>query len=407
MPRSAAGRAPGTVYGKYSAGFLKIGIDRHRIDFGPSDFIIARIVPDFDVSDLTKRRVVAPVRAVAVEPTQIVVVPRYRPEYDVPHNLGRGFGIRRGGLGTARGGRRRLRGRAVGGGLRIAPGAAGRAAVVLAPAWSGPSSRRAGARAPRASRSTCASRSCTTPAWWASSKTAARCSSTSSTRCPTGPASCSPLMACCRRSDGGGPPRAGRGRCDLPAGRQSPREARRFAADRYTVALVGHAGHEEVEGTLGEGTERRVLCRPGRTRRSCGRGPGAGRLCDADHAGGRRGRGGSERAAGAVPRDARARQRRHLLCNDKPAGAVRAVADDSDFVLVAGSANSSNSHRLVETRGPPVRRPTPSTARRYPPRLVGRGSHDRRDRRSLRPACGRRGNRFGVLRAEAPADPSE
>ena len=29
-------------------------------------------------------------------------------------------------------------------------------------------------------------------------------------------------------------------------------EARRFAADGYTVVLIGHAGHEEVEGTLGE-----------------------------------------------------------------------------------------------------------------------------------------------------------
>ena len=29
-------------------------------------------------------------------------------------------------------------------------------------------------------------------------------------------------------------------------------EARRFAADGYLVALIGHAGHEEVEGTMGE-----------------------------------------------------------------------------------------------------------------------------------------------------------
>ncbi len=29
-------------------------------------------------------------------------------------------------------------------------------------------------------------------------------------------------------------------------------EARRFAREGYTVALIGHAGHEEVEGTLGE-----------------------------------------------------------------------------------------------------------------------------------------------------------
>src|SRR6185437_8820594 len=29
-------------------------------------------------------------------------------------------------------------------------------------------------------------------------------------------------------------------------------EARRFAGDGYLVALIGHGGHEEVEGTLGE-----------------------------------------------------------------------------------------------------------------------------------------------------------
>jgi len=29
-------------------------------------------------------------------------------------------------------------------------------------------------------------------------------------------------------------------------------EAKRYAADDYTVVLVGHAGHEEVEGTIGE-----------------------------------------------------------------------------------------------------------------------------------------------------------
>src|SRR5947209_190166 len=29
-------------------------------------------------------------------------------------------------------------------------------------------------------------------------------------------------------------------------------EARKFAADGYTIVLIGHAGHEEVEGTMGE-----------------------------------------------------------------------------------------------------------------------------------------------------------
>ena len=37
------------------------------------------------------------------------------------------------------------------------------------------------------------------------------------------------------------------------------REAVRFAEEGYTVVLVGHDGHEEVEGTMGEAPERIVL----------------------------------------------------------------------------------------------------------------------------------------------------
>jgi 4-hydroxy-3-methylbut-2-enyl diphosphate reductase len=37
------------------------------------------------------------------------------------------------------------------------------------------------------------------------------------------------------------------------------REAVRFAEEGYTIVLVGHAGHEEVEGTMGEAPERIVL----------------------------------------------------------------------------------------------------------------------------------------------------
>ena len=37
------------------------------------------------------------------------------------------------------------------------------------------------------------------------------------------------------------------------------REAARFARDGYTIVLVGHDGHEEVEGTMGEAPERIVL----------------------------------------------------------------------------------------------------------------------------------------------------
>ncbi len=37
------------------------------------------------------------------------------------------------------------------------------------------------------------------------------------------------------------------------------REAVKFAGEGYTIVLVGHAGHEEVEGTMGEAPERIVL----------------------------------------------------------------------------------------------------------------------------------------------------
>src|SRR5579862_4421501 len=36
-------------------------------------------------------------------------------------------------------------------------------------------------------------------------------------------------------------------------------EARKFAAEGYTIVLIGHAGHEEVEGTMGEAPNRIVL----------------------------------------------------------------------------------------------------------------------------------------------------
>ena len=36
-------------------------------------------------------------------------------------------------------------------------------------------------------------------------------------------------------------------------------EAKKFAAEGYTIVLIGHAGHEEVEGTMGEAPENIVL----------------------------------------------------------------------------------------------------------------------------------------------------
>jgi 4-hydroxy-3-methylbut-2-enyl diphosphate reductase len=36
-------------------------------------------------------------------------------------------------------------------------------------------------------------------------------------------------------------------------------EARKFAADDYTIVMIGHEGHEEVEGTMGEAPDKIVL----------------------------------------------------------------------------------------------------------------------------------------------------
>src|SRR6186997_1115239 len=36
-------------------------------------------------------------------------------------------------------------------------------------------------------------------------------------------------------------------------------EAKKFAAEGYTIVLIGHEGHEEVEGTMGEAPDNMVL----------------------------------------------------------------------------------------------------------------------------------------------------
>jgi len=127
-------------------------------------------------------------------------------------------------------------------------------------------------------------------------------------------------------------------------------EARRFAADGYTVALIGHAGHEEVEGTLGEAPDSTVLVQtPEDVAKLRPRdGERVAYLMQttlsvdeaAEVSGALRERFPAMRAPGSDD-----------ICyaTTNRQAAVRAVAADSDLVLVAGSANSSNSVRLVET----------------------------------------------------------
>jgi len=126
-------------------------------------------------------------------------------------------------------------------------------------------------------------------------------------------------------------------------------EARRFAREGYTVALIGHAGHEEVEGTLGEAPDSTVLVQTAEdvARLSV---PDPAKVAylmqttlaideAADVSGALREKFPQMRAPGSDD-----------ICyaTTNRQAAVRAVAVDAELVLVAGSKNSSNSVRLVE-----------------------------------------------------------
>ena len=127
-------------------------------------------------------------------------------------------------------------------------------------------------------------------------------------------------------------------------------EARRYAAAWYTIILVGHAGHEEVEGTFGEAPEATILVES---------------VADA------------ERLYVPDPRRVAyvtqttlsvdetgeivaALRRRFPEISGPDEGdicyattnrqsAVKQLAAEVDLLLVVGSRNSSNSQRLVET----------------------------------------------------------
>jgi 4-hydroxy-3-methylbut-2-en-1-yl diphosphate reductase len=127
------------------------------------------------------------------------------------------------------------------------------------------------------------------------------------------------------------------------------REAVRFARDDYEILLIGHAGHEEVEGTAGEAPDHVTIV-------------------DGPHA-----------VPGIEVKDpnkvvwlsqttlsvdetmetVRLLRERFPNLQDPPSDdicyatqnrqvAVKKIAADSDLVIVVGSANSSNSVRLVE-----------------------------------------------------------
>ena len=125
--------------------------------------------------------------------------------------------------------------------------------------------------------------------------------------------------------------------------------ARRAAGRGHTVVLIGHAGHEEVEGTLGEAPEHTVLVE------SVGD-VEALRVADPERvtyltqttlA--------VDETAGVIaalrarfPAIGGAGSDDICYATTNRQAALSAIADEADLVLVVGSANSSNSARLVE-----------------------------------------------------------
>jgi 4-hydroxy-3-methylbut-2-enyl diphosphate reductase len=126
-------------------------------------------------------------------------------------------------------------------------------------------------------------------------------------------------------------------------------EARRFAADGYTIVLVGHDGHEEVEGTMGEAPENMVLVQ---TEQDVDElvlaDPGKVAFISQTTLSVDETRGIIARLRERFPAIVGPRTDDICYATTNRQAAVQQLARECDLVLVIGSRNSSNSVRLVE-----------------------------------------------------------
>ena len=216
---------------------------------------------------------------------------------------------------------------------------------------SAPSRRSSGRWSSTGRRCTCASRSSTTRMSCASWRSAARSSSTRRPRCPRARRSSSRRTASPRRCTRT-PRRSACKTIDAtcPLVSKVHVEARRYAAQGYTIVLVGHAGHEEVVGTMGEAPDSTVLVQSVEDAEALELPEGTtGRIPDADDALGRRDRPrSSPTLAPPVPGRARAKKEDICYATSNRQWAVKEMLPAIDLLLVIGSRNSSNSNRLVE-----------------------------------------------------------
>jgi 4-hydroxy-3-methylbut-2-enyl diphosphate reductase len=126
-------------------------------------------------------------------------------------------------------------------------------------------------------------------------------------------------------------------------------EARRFAAEGYTIVLVGHDGHEEVEGTMGEAPDHMVLVQ---TEQDVDElvldDPQKVAFISQTTLSVDETRGIIERLRERFPAIVGPRTDDICYATTNRQAAVRQLARICDLILVIGSRNSSNSKRLVE-----------------------------------------------------------
>jgi 4-hydroxy-3-methylbut-2-enyl diphosphate reductase len=127
------------------------------------------------------------------------------------------------------------------------------------------------------------------------------------------------------------------------------REAVKFAAEDYTIVLIGHAGHEEVEGTMGEAPGHIVLIED-----EAGvdtlevRDPEKVAYISQTTLSVDETRAIINRLRERFPAITGPRTDDICYATTNRQMAVKQLAQQSDLVLVIGSRNSSNSNRLVE-----------------------------------------------------------
>src|SRR4051812_29406927 len=133
------------------------------------------------------------------------------------------------------------------------------------------------------------------------------------------------------------------------------KEAIKFAADGYTIVLIGHAGHEEVEGTMGEVATGRIVLVETEADVDALEIEDPGRVAfltqttlSVDET-----RAVIARLRERFPAITGPRTDDICYATTNRQLAVKQMAGECDLVLVIGSRNSSNSNRLVDVAPAP------------------------------------------------------